>query len=102
MAFPFEVPSERVVSDLDTYVDEVFGALQSEFLTLPKGEGFIDYPVFERGYEALKRRTGGFRDLAPETVIQTVYQHPIALIVLRTMLGFTPPELAYVTTQRTS
>lgn len=26
---------------------------------------------------------------------------PIALIVLRTMLGFTPPEWAYVTTQRT-
>ncbi len=26
---------------------------------------------------------------------------PIALIVLRTMLGFTPPEWAYITSQRT-
>ncbi|MGB3551987.1 MAG: hypothetical protein WA993_14945 [Candidatus Binatus sp.] len=89
------------MSDLDTYVDEVFGALQSEFLTLPKGEGFVDYSVFEQGYEVLKRATGGFRDLSPEAVIQTVFQVPIALIVLRTMLGFTPPEWAYVTTQRT-
>lgn len=102
MPFPFEVPFERVMSDLDTYVDEVFGALQSEFLTLPKGEGFIDYPVFEQGYEALKRTTGGFRDLSPEPVIQTVFRVPIALIVLRTMLGFTPPEWAYVTSQRTN
>jgi len=101
MPFPFEVPFEQVASDLDAYVDAVFGALQSGFLTLPKGEGFIDYPVFEQGYEALKRATGGFGDLSPEPVIQTVFEQPIALIVLRTMLGFTPPEWAYVTTQRT-
>ncbi len=102
MPFPFEVPFETVMSDLDTYVDEVFGALQSEFLTLPRGEGFVEYPVFEQGYEALKRATAGFRDLSPETVIQTVFQVPIALIVLRTMLGFTPPEWADVTIQRTN
>ncbi len=55
MPFPFEVPFEEVRADLDTYVDAVFGALQSEFLTLPRGEGFLEYPVFETGYEALKR-----------------------------------------------
>ncbi len=100
MPFPFEVPFADIAGNLDAYVDEVFGALQSEFLTLPKGEGFVEYPVFERGYEALKRQTGGFRDLSPELVLQIVYQQPITLIVLRTILGFTPPELAYVTTQR--
>ena len=100
MPFPFEVPFADIAGNLDAYVDEVFGALQSEFLTLPKGEGFVEYPVFERGYEALKRHTGGFRDLSPELVLQIVYQQPITLIVLRTILGFTPPELAYVTTQR--
>ncbi len=101
MPFPFEVPFEEIAGDLDAYVDEVFGALQSEFLTLPKGKGFVEYPAFERGYEALKRSTRGFRDLAPEGVIRIVYEHPITLIVLRTMLGLTPPELAYITTQRT-
>jgi hypothetical protein len=102
MPFPFEVPFADIAGNLDAYVDEVFGALQSEFLTLPKGEGFVEYPVFERGYEALKRHTAGFRDLSPELVLQIVYQQPVSLIVLRTILGFTPPELAYVTTQRTN
>ena len=102
MPFPFEVPFEQVQANLDAYVDEVFGSLQSEFLTLPKGSGFVDYPVFEQGYEVLKRTTGTFRNVSPEPVLKTVYQTPITFIVLRTMLGFTPPELAYVTTQRTS
>jgi hypothetical protein len=46
--------------------------------------------------------TEGFRNLAPEAVTETVHQVPIALVVLRAMLGFTPPEWAYVTTQRTA
>jgi hypothetical protein len=62
MPFPFEVPFEEVRADLETYVDEVFGALQSEFLTLPKGAGFVEYPIFEQGYEVLKRATQEFRD----------------------------------------
>lgn len=100
MPFPFEVPFEQVQSNLDTYIDEVFGALRSEFLTMPKGQGFVEYPTFERGYEALKRVTVGFRNLMPEPIIATVIQTPIVLVVLRAMLGFTPPEWAYVTTQR--
>ncbi|MCX6908530.1 MAG: hypothetical protein NTY01_10865, partial [Verrucomicrobia bacterium] len=79
----------------------MFGALQSEFLTLPKGDGFIEYPIFEQGYEALKRATQSFRDLSPAPVIDTVHQLPIVFIVLRTMLGFTPPEWAYITSQET-
>jgi hypothetical protein len=88
-------------ANLDVYVDEVFLSLQSEFMTLPKGPGFIEYPVFEQAYEALKRATQDFRELAPETVVATVYAVPVSFIVLRAMLGFTPPEWAYVTVQRT-
>jgi len=100
MPFPFEVPFEQVEANLDQYVDEVFSVLQSEFLTLPKGEGFIGYPVFEAGYEALKRETRGFSEMKPDSVLQLVYQVPISFIVLRAMLGFTPPEWAYVASQR--
>ena len=57
-------------------------------------------PVFEHGYETLKRATNGFRNLTPETAIDAVYQAPIVLVVLRTMLGFTPPEWAEVTTRQ--
>lgn len=102
MPFPFEKSFEEVESNLDCYVDAVFSCLQSEFLNLPKGPDFIEYPVFEQGYEALKKATGDFRDLSPEPVVQAVYDLPIAFIVLRTMLGFTPPEWAYITTEHTN
>jgi hypothetical protein len=99
--FPFEIPFEQLQADLDTYVDEVFDSLRSEFLTMPKGDGFVEYPVFEEGYEALKRATEGFRKLVPEVLTDTVSKVPITFVVLRAMLGFTPPEWAYVTSQRT-
>ncbi len=99
MKFPFEVPFEEVQADLDQYVTAVFTGLESEFLTMPKGAGFIDYPVFEQGYEALKQATAGFRNFTPATVQGCVLSNPISLIVIRTMLGFTPPEWAYVAAQ---
>jgi hypothetical protein len=49
MSFPFEVSFALVEANLEMFVDEVFGALQSEFLDLPKGEGFIDYLTFFEG-----------------------------------------------------
>ena len=95
MPFPFEVRFEDVRTNLDTYVDAVFGCLESEFLVMPKGKGFVEFPAFEEGYEALKRATGNFRKVTPEKVGSVVFQTPISLIVLRCMLGFTPPEWAW-------
>jgi hypothetical protein len=100
MPFPFEVPFTEVEAKLDVFVDEVFGTLQSEFLNLPKGEGFIDYSIFSKGYEEIKATTKDFRDFSPEPIIATICRTPISFIVLRTILGFTPPEWAYITTQR--
>ena len=100
MPFPFEVSFEEVEADLDTFVDAVFGALRSEFLTMPKGDGFVEYPAFEQAYQTLKRATKGFHTLTPEAAIDAVYRTPIAFVVLRTMLGFTPPEWAEVTTRQ--
>lgn len=99
--FPFEVSLEDILQDPEPYVDAVFSCLESEFLVLPKGEGFVEYPVFERGYEALKVATEGFSKLDPDNVFPVIVSEPIAIIVLRSMLGFTPPEWGYVTTQRT-
>ena len=79
----------------------MFGCLESDFLVMPKGKGFVEFPVFENGYEALKRATANFRNVSPDTVGSAVFEAPIALIVLRCMLGFTPPEWAYYTTRQT-
>lgn len=101
MALPFEVGFDEVRSNLDTYVDAVFDGLESGFLVMPKGDGFVEFPVFESGYEALKQATGGFRNFAPDIVAPTVFANPISLIVLRCMLGFTPPEWAYYASRHT-
>ena len=101
MTFAFEDTFAGVQANLDAYVNEVFACLESEFLIMPKGPGFVEYSTFASGYEALKRATSGFQDVTPETVEPVVFEFPIALIVLRCMLGFTPPEWAYYTTQET-
>ena len=98
--FPFEVSFSEIEADPDPFVTAVFSCLESEFLVVPKGPGFVEYPVFERGYETLKQATVAFEDILPEKVLTIVYQLPISLIVIRTILGFTPPEWAYITTQR--
>ncbi|MGA8612964.1 MAG: hypothetical protein WB760_14955 [Xanthobacteraceae bacterium] len=102
MQQPFEVPFVDVETHIESYVDSVFASLRSEFLTLPKGEGFVEYPTFETGYEVLKRATADYRQFEPEAIFTVVCATPIAFIVLRTMLGFTPPEWAYVTTEHTN
>lgn len=100
MPSPFEVEIEELRDDLDSFVDQVFESLQSQFLIMPKGPGFIEYPVFENGYETLKQATEGFKKFSPSLIVESVYREPIALIVLRTMLGFTPPEWAYLASER--
>jgi hypothetical protein len=99
--FPFEVPFDQVQANIDKYVSAVFSSLESEFLILPKGQGFVDYAVFEIGYEALKRATSGFTNIEPATIFDVASESPISVIVLRTILGFTPSEWAYIATQRT-
>ena len=80
MKFSFEVPFEEVQKNPDSYVSSVFSCLESEFMVLPKGPGFIEYPTFERGYEALKQATSGFTNVSVETVFPvTLSQYPSQL-----------------------
>lgn len=101
MQYPFEVTFQALEAEVDTYVKTVFSLLQSEFLILPKGPGFIDYPLFEQGYEVLKKATGEFRTVSADSLLNAVAENPMTMIVIRAMLGFTPPEWAYVATQNT-
>ncbi len=98
-AILYDLP--EIEADPDIFISAVFSCLESEFLIMPKGDGFIDYPTFERGYEILKQATNGFNNIDKEPIAKAAFQNPMIIIVLRTMLGFTPPEWAYVATQRT-
>jgi hypothetical protein len=102
MKYPFEAPFEEIAKDIEPYVSSICTSLQSKFLVMPKGEGFIEYPIFEKGYEALKQATDGFNNFSVDKIFQESFRIPISVIVLRSILGLTPPEWAYITTQRTS
>ncbi len=99
MKYPFEVSFQEIETDPDPFVSAVFSCLESEFLVLPKGDGFIDYPVFEQAYERLKQATEEFSALTGDVVFDAVKETPLVLIVIRTILGLTPPEWAYIATQ---
>jgi hypothetical protein len=97
----FDVDYKNSEVAWEPLVDEVFGELTSSFLEMPKGDGFVDYPTFEKGYQTLKKSTNAFAALTEETVLTAVRQAPISFIVFRCILGFSPPEWAYMTTEIT-
>lgn len=100
MTQPFEATFPEIEANLDRFVEAIFTSLDTEFLIMPKGADFIDYSTFEVGYEALKKATKGFTVLDPEPIFEVVQRQPIVMIVLRTMLGLTPPEWAAVASVR--
>ena len=97
---PFEVPFTEIKTNPEAYVTSVFSNLVSEFLIMPRGEGFVEYSIFDDGYEKLKQATSGFEHIAAEVVVPIAITHPISIIVLRSMLGFSPSEWAYLASQR--
>ncbi len=94
MPRPFEVDAEYLASHLDEMVDSVFGDLESQFLVLPKGPNFVEYADFQNAYEVLKRRTDAFRTVTPDTIWASVREDGLSFVVIRTILGFSPPEWA--------
>ena len=100
MKYPFEARPDEVLATPELFVDAVFASLASEFLVMPKGEGFLEYPIFAAAYEALKKASNGFVRLDHTTVLAVALQCPVVLLVLRAILGFTPPEWACVAASR--
>lgn len=100
MKFPFEASPGEILVAPESFVDAVFSSLASEFLVMPKGEGFLDYPAFAAGYEKLKKVSGGFAQFECSAILPAALETPVILIVLRAILGFTPPEWAYVASSR--
>ena len=100
MKYPFEAQYAEIEADLDVFVNAVFDSLQSSFLLLPRGPGFVTYPEFQQAYEVLKRHTAGFAVCEPDNVMGALREDALAFIVLRAILGFTPSELAYVASQQ--
>jgi hypothetical protein len=76
MPFPLEVGFDELRADPDAYVDAVFDCLESEFMVMPRGQGFVEFPTFESGYETLKRATRSFQEVNRKTVTTAVVKAP--------------------------
>ena len=100
--FPFRVEYSTVETNPEPYIDAIFDSLQSTFLTMPRGEGFVTYPEFEEAYQSLKQHTSNFTVFTVELVLDGLRENGLVFIVLRAVLGFTPSELAYLTSTLTS
>jgi hypothetical protein len=98
--YPFEIPYPEVEAEIDNFIDAVCDTLQSSFLLLPRGPGFVTYPEFQQAYETLKRHTAGFTLVEPKDVLQALREDALTFVVLRTILGFIPPELAYLANEK--
>lgn len=94
MPRPFELDERELGASLDEMVDATFADLQSHFLVLPKGSGFIPYEDFQAAYEILKHHTSAFSVFTEETVWSALMADSLVLVVLRTILGMSPPEWA--------
>ena len=93
---PFEADDEQLLLGIETYVDVFIGGLQSFFVVMPRGEGFVGFERFKRAYDCLRGMSGRFDELSEDVALRAVEQDPLALVVLRTMTGLTAPELAHL------
>lgn len=91
---PFELSQEELETRIEEMVNATFADISSEFLLMPTGTGLVRYSDFQAAYEALKRNTGGFHSLSPETVKSALQENSLVLGVLRSVLGMTAPEWA--------
>lgn len=94
MPRPFEVDAAYLSAHLDEMVGSVFADLQSQFLVLPKGPGFVEFSAFQDAYEVLKQETDAFADFAEARVWDALRRDALCFLVLRTVLGLTPPAWA--------
>lgn len=94
MPRPFEVDLRYLNDHLEEMIDITFGDLQSQFLVLPKGPHFVEYRDFQGAYEVLKRRTASFARFTQASVKSSLRENALCLLVLRTVLGLSPPEWA--------
>ena len=94
MVRPFEIGPEALQDNLEELVDSTFGDLQSQFLVLPRGQNFVEYSDFQGAYETLRMRTNTFSNFTESGVWIALRENSMCLIVVRAILGMTPPEWA--------
>jgi hypothetical protein len=97
--YPFQAAPEELVKQIDRFVDVTVNSLSSFYLELPRGENFLEYNDFRQAYDVLRDATNGFQTLDRHVVRHAVEQNSLVLVVLRSIVGLSPPELADLATE---
>lgn len=94
MPHPFEIDPADLTAHIEQMVDVTFADIRSQFLLMPRGQNFVEFSSFQEAYEALKQETSAFEHFDDETVWRSLERNALAFVVVRTMLGISPPEWA--------
>lgn len=98
---PYHLDAAELETRIDEMVAATFSDLTSQFMLLPRGNAFVAYLDFREGYEALRMATSGFASFTTETCWEALKRNARSFLVLRAILGLTPPELQDLTCQET-
>jgi hypothetical protein len=98
---PYQLTNEQLLDQLDAMVSTTFSDLTSQFMLLPRGLAFVAYEEFLAGYEALRHATDGFTILSVDHCWTALRKNALALVVIRCLLGVSPPEWQDMTFEET-
>lgn len=101
LMFPFVAASpEELERDLGAFVDATIGSLSSYYLDLPKGDHWVEPDRFHAAFDALHACTGNFASLDRAAIVKAIEAEPLVFVVLRCVVGLSPPELADLACER--
>lgn len=89
---PYQVSVSELQDHMNDLIQATFDDLTSQFMLLPRNSTFLEYSAFLEGYEALRKCTHGFKNVTVETCWDAARVNAVAAIVLRSIVGVTPPE----------
>ena len=95
-SYPFEATEEQLQINIEHYIDGFINSLQSFFMVMPRGSDFLEFARFQKAYDTLSEHTEDFHDFSEQAALSATQEDPLVLVVLRTILGLSPPELAFI------
>jgi len=97
--YPFQATFEQLSERIDAFVASTVESLSSFYLELPRGENFLEFDTFKDAYDLLLQVTRGFKVLERHAIHEAARKNGLVLVVLRCIVGLSPPELADLATE---
>jgi hypothetical protein len=99
ITYPFQASPQQLTKHIEEYINVTVGTLSSFYLELPSGEHFVKYARFQTAYDQLKAATRAFATLDRKLILEAARKDALVIVVLRCMVGLSPPEVADICTE---